>query len=272
MKKKQLMIAAGGATVLIAACAAALWLLRPAGAQLPAPPEDYELDGDRVESLNAVLGEEDSGRLTEMDTPQTRAAAPASSSASGSAEADSCLYTYEKLATSGESVRQYVEKLTDEENGFQIVDADNQETDAPDYTAEEGAVALAKTSEEDGRLLRLDIQWAGRDCTITLTRPSGTLTVQTEEREPLTYNDAVNFLKSQSPAALGLEGDSMSEYSVYPMDGIVMVDGQTCLKLQVYPPHGEGEANQIAGTYLLSGDQQHLYELEDGSVRECPLS
>ena len=54
MKKKRLMIAAGGATVLIAACAAALWLLKPAGAQLPAPPEDYELDGDRVESLNAV--------------------------------------------------------------------------------------------------------------------------------------------------------------------------------------------------------------------------
>lgn len=245
------------------ACAGAVCLMTSCGNKAPNPPENYTLGEDHVQSLNAVLGEENSGKLTEMETPETAAEASSSSLGIG---AETCLYTYEKLDTGGETVRQYVEKLTGEENGFQVVDENGTITDPPDYSSAEGSVALAKTASEDGKVLRMDISWTATDCQITLTRPEGT--VGTADVEPMTYMDAVNFIKSMSPAVLGLEGSSMADYSVYPMDGAVLVDGILCLKLQVYPPHEETQANVIGGTYLLSGDKAHLYLLQDDKVWE----
>lgn len=248
------------------ACAGAVCLMTSCGSKAPDPPENYTLGEDHVQSLNAVLGEENSGKLTEMETPET--AAEASSSSLG-IDAETCLYTYEKLDTGGETVRQYVEKLTGEENGFQVVDENGAVTDPPDYSATEGSVALAKTASEDGKVLRMDISWTATDCQITLTRPEGT--VGTADAEPMTYVDAVDFIKSLSPATLGLKGSSMADYSVYPMDGAVLVDGILCLKLQAYPPHEETQANVIGGTYLLSGDKAHLYLLQDDKVRELSI-
>ena len=247
----------------------AMCLLASCGSKLPDPPVDYTLNGDKVESLNTVLGEENSGKMTEMETPDTKTDR-ASSSASGGGD-ETCFYTYEKLETGGESVRQYVEKLTAEEDGFRVVDETDTETDPPDYTAEEGSVAQAKAASEDGKILRMDISWTATDCQITLTRPEGTVGETAAETEPMTYVDAVDFMKSLPPATLGLKADSMADYSVYPMDGAAMVDGILCLKLQVYPPHGKDQANAIAGTYLLSGDKKHLYLLRDDKVKELPL-
>lgn len=247
----------------------AMGLLASCGSKLPDPPADYTLNGDTVESLNTVLGAENSGKMTEMKTPETKTDS-ASSSASGGGD-ETCLYTYEKLETGGESVRQYVDKLTAEKDGFRVVDEINTETDPPDYTAEEGSVALAKAASEDGKILRMDISWTATDCQITLTRPEGTVSGTAAETEPMTYVDAVDFIKSLSPATLDLKADSMADYSVYPMDGAAMVDGILCLKLQVYPPHQKDQANVIAGTYLLSGDKEHLYLLKDDKVKELSL-
>lgn len=259
IKKKRLYIALVlvGAMCLLAAC----------GSKVPTPPENYTLGGDMVESLNTVLGEENSGKMTKIETPETKADGASSSASTGGDE--SCFYTYEKLETGGESVRQYVEKLTAKDEGFQVVDESGTVTDPPDYTAEEGSVALAKAASEDGKILRMDISWTATDCQITLTRPEGT--VGGNAVEPMTYADAVDFIKSLSPATLGLKGDNMAGYSVYPMDGAAMVDGTLCLKLQVYPPHAKDQANAIAGTYLLSGDKAHLYLLQDHKVRELAL-
>lgn len=246
----------------------AMFLLASCGSELD-PPADYILNGDMVESLNTALGEENSGKMTEMQTPETKTGSASSAASVGGDE--TCLYAYEKLETGGESVRQYVEKLTAEEDGFRIVDENGAETDPPDYTAEEGSVALAKAASEDGKILRMDISWTATDCRITLTRPEGTVSGTAADAEPMTYVDAVDFIKSLSPAMLGLKADSMADYSVYPMDGAAMVDGILCLKLQVYPPHEKDQANAIAGTYLLSGDKEHLYLLKDDKVRELPL-
>lgn len=249
--------------------AGTIYLLASCGSKTPDPPVDYTLDGDMVESLNTVLGEESSGKMTEMETPETKADNTSSSVSVGGDE--TCFYTYEKLETGGESVRQYVEKLTEEEDGFQVVDETGTVTDPPDYSAEEGSVALAKAASEAGKILRMDISWTATDCQITLTRPEGAVSGTAADVEPMTYEDAVNFIKSLSPATLGLKDDSMAGYSVYPMDGAALVDGILCLKLQVYPPHKKDQANAIAGTYLLSGDKAHLYLLQDHTVRELAL-
>lgn len=269
MNNKRLLIALILGGVLFLGGVTVYLLAFRGGGETLEPPKEYILGADQVESLSAALGQE-SGELTEMKTPGTEDAGGSSSRSSAVDEA--CYYTYQKLDTGGDSVRQYVEKLTAEENGFLIVDEDGKAANPPNYANGEGALSLAKAASEDGRLLRMDISWTDGDCRITLTRPEGTIgKVGETEKDPITYVQAVDFLKSLSPAKLGLEAESLRDYSVYPMDGAVLVDGILCLKLQVYPPRGEGQANVIAGTYLLSGDKAHLYRLQDGAVSELPL-
>lgn len=245
-------------------CMGIVFLLSACGDKKPVAPPDYTLGGESVLSLNTVVGEENSGELTKMDTPEMKDDKSSSTSAGGS----SCQYTYANLAVGGEAVRQYAEKLVAEDEGFQVVDEAGTMAEAPDYSAESGSVALAKTASEDGKILRIDISWTATDCSIVLTRPNGE--VSEPPVEPMTYTEAVDYIKSLPPAMLELEGDNMAGYSVYPMDGAVMVDNIMCLKLQIYPSPPPEKANAIAGTYLLSGDKKHIYLLEDETVRELP--
>ncbi len=264
LKQKRVLIPLALVAAVCLGTAVYLLIFRSAAAL--EPPEEYVLGEDTVKSFSSVLGRENSGELTNMDT------ADADASSGGESGADEAYYyTYQKLETGGESVRQYVERLTAEEDGFRIVDENGAVTGPPNYASKEGSVSLAKAASEDGRLMRMDISWTAENCQITLTRPEGTVSETEAQKDPMTYVEAVDFLKSLSPAKLGLEAESLRDYSVYPMDGAVLVDGILCLKLQVYRPHEEGQANVIAGTYLLSGDKTHLYLLEDGTVRALPL-
>ncbi|WP_312939070.1 hypothetical protein [Oscillibacter sp.] len=265
LKQKRVLIPLALVAAVCLGTAVYLLIFRSAAAL--EPPEEYALGEDTVESLSSVLGLENSGELTNMETPDT-VGANASSSA-GSAADEAYYYTYQKLETGGESVRQYVERLTEEEDGFRIVDENGAVTDPPNYANTEGSVSLMKAASEDGWILRMDISWTAENCQITLTRPEGT--VSTVETDPMTYVEAVDFFKSLAPSNLGLDAESLRDYSVCPMDGAVLVDGILCLKLQVYPPHEAGQANVIAGTYLLSGDKTHLYLLKDGAVRALPI-
>ena len=65
-----------------------------------------------------------------------------------------------------------------------------------------------------------------------------------------------------TPAELGLAGASMDGYTIFPVDGFVMVNGQECRRFNVYPT---GDTGSIAGTYLLSTDNQHVYVLDPGT-------
>jgi hypothetical protein len=236
------------------------------------PPDAYTLDGDSVVSLNVVVGEDSSGELSDMETPETQGDGSSSQGAGVGSTGVACLYTYKKLETGGKSVEQYVANLTGEDGGFQIVDENGLVTDAPDYTQEEGNVAVAKASSEDGKMIRLDISWTKDGCQITMTRPEGAVEEPKQPVEPMTYDDAVTFILSLSPSHLQLPGESMSSYVVYPMDGGVIVDGTLCLKLMVYyPGTGKEQANVIAGEYLLSGDKTQLYLLKDHKVTKMDM-
>ncbi len=267
LKQKRVLIPL--ALAAIVSLGTAVYLLIFQSAKAPEPPMEYVVGEDTVESLSSVLGLENSGELADVKTPDTASSDASSGTESGGDAA--YYYTYQKLEAGGEIVRQYVEHLTEAEVGFRIVDENGVVADAPNYADNEGAVSLAKAASEDGWLLRMDISWAAENCQITLTRPEGTVRETAAETAPMTYVEAVDFLKSLSPAKLGLETESLRDYFVYPMDGAVLVDGILCLKLQVYSPHEEGQANAIAGTYLLSGDKAHLYLLEDGAVRALSL-
>lgn len=87
----------------------------------------------------------------------------------------------------------------------------------------------------------------------------------------MTVDEAISHFQSLDPAALGLEGEDMSGYGLYPTEKAVPVDGLPCLKIIVY---GETEAgtNQPMGTFLMARDGTAVYRLEDGQVTKLDIS
>ncbi len=63
-------------------------------------------------------------------------------------EKSSEVYTYDGLDDAGAAAQKYVSELTNEENGFVVVDENFVQTQQPDYTSEENQVLLAKSLEE----------------------------------------------------------------------------------------------------------------------------
>lgn len=64
------------------------------------------------------------------------------------------------------------------------------------------------------------------------------------------------------PGELGLEGTSMSDYEVFPQSGTELVNGVTCIRLDVYNGSSGPRPYEFEGSYLMSIDGAHLYRLD----------
>lgn len=181
------------------------------------------------------------------------------------------VYTYAEMAQSGALVESYAGKMTGE-NGFTVVDEQDAETEPPDFTAAEGTVRLARETGAEGELLTVKLDWGEESCTVTVEVREGS--IERAEAEGMTAREAAEYLESLSPADLGLSGSSMAEYRVYPLSGIVLVDGNSCMQLNVYSVDNEAQTNDLLGSYLLTGDKAHLYRLDrqSGTVTELRVS
>jgi len=174
----------------------------------------YEIGGESIPSLSEALAEGETADLTSEEVA-------ADSEASGSDE--EYIYHYYGLTSGGRTAEKYVALITAKDIGFQVVDKEGKAAEFPDFTAEEGSVNLAKAASEEGRLLKVEAAWTTEKCDVTVSRSEGTITE--EEVKPLKVSDAIRYLESLPPSALGLEGDSMSKYRVYALEGKVMVNG-----------------------------------------------
>lgn len=222
-------------------------LLGGCGGGQEAMPQTYDLDGQSVTALSAPEGAE----LT-CDSPQ--------------------VYIYSGLDDAAGTAKSYVSQLTDEENGFCVVDEQQVKTDAPDFSAEQGTVLLAKAGQTEGELLTVRIDWSQGQCAITADTAQGTIT-EPEPPRSLTLDEAVDYINSLDPAVLGLDGSDMSRYNVYVMSGAVLVDQHPCMQIKIYDTDNPEQTNDLRGIYLLSGDAQHLYLLDRDtqSVTELTL-
>ena len=74
-------------------------------------------------------------------------------------------------------------------------------------------------------------------------------------------------IRSMSPAHLGLSGDSMDDYTIFPIDGFVKVDGLDCRRFNLYRrmESGGGHYPDLEGIIMLSADQEHIYWLDPES-------
>ena len=248
MKAGQVLLLSLGVSLILTAC-------EKTKLDLPAA---YELSGTSLKSLTEVVGaDEAKAELSEMET------ADQSGESDNAADSGICTYDYDKLSSGSTAASAYASYLTNTEMEFVCVDENGKKTTvAPDYTDETGEASFARKDKESNEVLTVHISWSDTECKIVLTSAQ---TSDGEENVEMTNNDAVSYLKSLSPADLGLTGTSMNEYTIYPMDSIVQVDGMPCLKLRVYQDHPPENSNRLIGTYLFAGDQKHLYKLEVGN-------
>jgi hypothetical protein len=69
---------------------------------------------------------------------------------------------------------------------------------------------------------------------------------------------------------LELEGDSMKEYEIYPLEGQSEIDGLPCRQFHVYKVDEDTGTNEIVGEYLFSENRRTIYKIdsETGDVKK----
>ncbi|MCI8801734.1 MAG: hypothetical protein HFG01_00130 [Oscillibacter sp.] len=195
-------------------------------------------------------------------------------------------YTYEGVSDPKGLMAAYAVLMTQEDVGFSAIDAEMVRTDLPDFEGKEATedapasppvttVTLARNGDIDNEIVHsLLLEWDEDSCSVTVDTPSGRVR---DPKPPASAPQApgltVEGFKQLNPAVLGLEGSSMEEYNVLVQDGLIMVYGSPCVRISAYSVNQQTGSNEIAGSYFLSADGQHVYryDTESNSVEELEI-
>lgn len=259
-------------------------LLLTACREQDAPPMRYLIKNYTIPSLHQVLGTDvgvlDSFELPEEDKSSaaahdpklnkgTKSGSPSSKARAGIAPQQ--VYYYSELPNGGLDIQTYVEGLmADSDLDLNPVNAAGRSVPLPDFSQQEGFVLLSMADLETECMLRVLVSWAGSSCIVRVSiveapRPSQGETADGSMSEVggnLTAEETVSYFQKLSPAVLGLEGDSMDDYNIYYLDGKVLVNEEPCSRVRIYaesPPEG---SNAYRGTFLVTGNRSHLYQLD----------
>lgn len=194
-------------------------------------------------------------------------------------------YRYEDLPQPLDRVRNYCELLTAEDFGFVPVDEKIMKSKMPTFEESAGSLRLVRpitavvegeegekpaepAKSESKALFSLEISWEGEQCSVTVGRIEGGI-VAPPQPKPMTLHEAMEYFYNRHPSQLGLPGESMRDYRVYPLDGMVMVGTTACMQLNVYSIDPETGTTEIAGQYLMAPSGVQLYHIgSDGQLEE----
>ncbi len=217
----------------------------------------YTLGEDTTISLDTLL-EEGEGELIARRSPEKP-------KGDESSNVDT-RYTYiYELTNPAEVMNRYLDAVLGGEQGFSLVGEDYVILDEQRLELQdaEGVLILARPSVVEGHIFQLVIGWsqASANLAVRVSAPEGAVTKPEPEPEPepTSVSEQMEQLRSMTPAELGLAGASMDNYTIFPVDGFVTVNGQECRRFNLYP---QGDTGSIAGTYFLSTDKQHVYVLD----------
>lgn len=124
--------------------------------------------------------------------------------------------------------------------------------------------------------LLVEVNWTATSCLVTLTIESRKTTSDGATAEPsavISFTGAKILMNSIVPAELGLQGEDMSEYTLKPGPGYVMVDDVPCLAVYVYSKSAE-HTNILETVCFVSADGSTLYQQEkagDTEVKKIEL-
>ena len=251
--KKTLLILIPVLLLLIAAAVAAFFFLK--SDRLPRPPKTYEVEGNSAPSLNLFLGEAE-GTLIKIDKPTEEDPAH-------------YVYHYDHVLDAKGTAQTYYSQLILPEQGFTLVDEALLPIETPDFDKLTGENILVRPAVQEGQLFRIITAYTSEQvCTVDVSCVPGAIQTppepeESEEREVATLIEQVDHMFTYTPAQLGLAGTDLHEYKVFPVEGIMSVDGRACRQFNIYEIR-EAEKNvcSIAGTYLLTLDLQEIYLLD----------
>ena len=250
----------------------------------------------KVEQLGAEMeGGEDAAEGEDGETPEETEETPAEEEELVLPPAYTT-YIYSGEGADVARLQLYCDLLTAEDFGFIPVDEEMVETKMPKFTDPSGSlhlvravqgkdyveeVNLAEKGEEkhmelvpveekelEGEfLLSLRIDWDEEALRITPAMIEGAIVIPPPP-EPMTLVEAVDHMYSLPPEVLGLEGESMEPYMVFPIDGSVMVEGVPAMRMYIYSKSESG-TNVFEGQYLLSNGGHRIFSVQDnGSLLE----
>lgn len=257
------------------------------------PPEAYVIGENSTIPLDSCLDEEEGGKLTAIEAPEseedekedkkkkdkedkdeTDEAEPLSEAVDEEeSDADGAggvyIYTYEEVPAA--ALERYAAALVADEEGFRVIDGERvPQPDLPSFDEEEGSAAFARKAVEENTLFQIAIDWNAEACTVQVScEPGGFYDEEAAEySEPaeedaesiLTLGQTVDYVRALRPSDLGLEGESMSEYHLIPMQGNPLVDGEVCRHLNIYQENPSAGTNEIVGNYLVGINK--IYKLD----------
>ncbi len=178
-------------------------------------------------------------------------------------------YTYTYEAVPAAAMERYAEAITAEDQGFTAVDMERVPlAELPALDTEEGSVIYAKNGAEENTLFIINIEWAEGVHTITVRCPEGQMKdgvsageEAEEAQEVMTLVEMMDYVRTLKPSALGLEGESMSEYHLIPVQGSPLVDGEVCRHVNIYREDASTGTNTFISAYLVGINK--VYRLDE---------
>ncbi len=258
---------------------------------LPVIGEDVVVYSEKIESVLPEVTEEPSP-AEEEETPPAEGEEDPEGDAKAEEEPEepaltATRYRYENVTDPKGLMSAYAGLLTQEAAGFSAVDKTFQRMDLPDFDGKEASegqeavpasksVLLARNSDgDDGLVYSLQLDWDETTCTVVVDTPEGRVHNPPSEDQsgPVSAGLTVDGFRELDPSVLGLPGASMDEYTVYVQDGMLLVYGNTCVRISVYAQNANTGTNEVAGSYFLSADGQHVYryDVADNSVEELEI-
>lgn len=239
-------------------------------------PAVYTVGTDEVVSLDSIMGEGEA-LLSSVDSPTEEAVA---------AGIEEYTYHYRQMADPAELSAEYIAVLRGAEQGFVPTDELNQQlAEEPVLDTLTGTVILEKKSAEEpaegerGKIFRVIVAWSEFAMAVEVSHQTGTILpppVEEIEEEtpaqPTGLMEQLDYFNALRPEDIGLEGDNMADYMVYPKEGWVLVDSYSCRELRVYLEDVRDGSNVYMGTYYLTSDLTQLYQKkDDGSIVRLEL-
>lgn len=236
---------------------------------------------DSTISLDTLL-EEGEGSLLAVrkgEPEKTPAGDASSSSASASSSAeetpqvDQNIYIYD-VASPAAAVNRYLDAVMGGEEGFVLVDETYLHLeDRPELDDSYGTLTLARASVQEGHVFQIMVGWSqASTLTFRVSAPEGAIHeppppedkigLGSEVVETASLTEQLDKIKGLSPSQLGLDGESMEAYEIFPVEGFVKVDGLDCRRFNVYD---NSSGANIVSIIMLSADQQHIYYMDPSS-------
>lgn len=140
---------------------------------------------------------------------------------------------------------------------------------------------LPKPEEGERQAIALRLVWDETTCEVTAELVPASMTIRPKPSSPigsygttLTFSSAVDTIKGMHPSVLELEGESMDGYRIYSRDGLVLINGQSCMRIDIYQRDKSTGTNIAAGNYFISADGLHLYNFNEQAqtVRELSMT